>query len=29
MKTQKQSVDYLKTLEGKFVDFDGWYGLTL
>ena len=28
MKTQKQAVDYLKTLEGKFVDFDGWYGLT-
>ena len=26
MKTQKQSVEYLKTLEGKFVDFDGWYG---
>ena len=28
MKTQKQAVDYLKSLEGKFVDFDGWYGLT-
>lgn len=26
MKTQKQSVEYLKTLEGKFIDFDGWYG---
>ena len=28
MKTQKQAVAYLKTLENTFVDFDGWYGLT-
>lgn len=29
MKTQKQAVAYLNSLEGKFLDFDGAFGLIL
>ena len=25
--THKEAVEYAKSLEGKYVDFDGWYGL--
>ncbi|RIL26629.1 CHAP domain-containing protein, partial [Staphylococcus gallinarum] len=25
-KTKKQAVAYLKSLEGKYLDYDGWYG---
>ena len=25
--THKEAVEYVKSLEGKYVDFDGWYGL--
>ena len=29
MKTKKQAVAYLNSLEGKFLDFDGAFGLIL
>ena len=29
MKTQKQAVAYLNSLAGKFLDFDGAFGLIL
>ncbi|RIL35965.1 CHAP domain-containing protein, partial [Staphylococcus gallinarum] len=25
-KTKKEAVAYLKSLEGKYLDYDGWYG---
>lgn len=29
MKTKKQAIAYLNSLEGKFLDFDGAFGLIL
>ena len=29
MKTKKQAITYLNSLEGKFLDFDGAYGLII
>ena len=29
MKTKKQAIAYLNSLEGKFLDFDGSFGLIL
>lgn len=25
--TKKEAVNFVKSLEGKFIDFDGYYGL--